>query len=357
LDGVAESDARQVIWNIVEFLAGLAVAGATLTDVFASILVPGPASSALRVVTRLRQFSLPVWRWLSRRKDGRRQRVSNSFAPLLFSFAFIGWLVLLCLGLGLMLHACANLFAPRLAGFGQALYVAGAYLLTVGTNEVQPHGFMRVLLLFGALAGFGVITATITFILEIQSNLHERETGVLKLNGLTGNPPSGIGLLETLASLKLNRDLTGFFKEWADWSAGVMNSHVSFPVLVYFHSVGSESDWVTALQLVLDAATLMMELSDEESAGAAAYMHRAGSRTAAHISDLFHQEPEFDEILDERVLQSLAERLRGAGYAIRTLDSKTLRRLIDLRSDYAGRLDALATHLGSPHCRLLPQSA
>ena len=176
-------------------------------------------------------------------------------------------------------------------GFGQALYVAGAYLLTVGTTEVQPHGFMRALLLFSALSGFGVITATITFILEIQSNLHERETGVLKLNGLIGKPPSGIGLLETLAALNLKRDLTALLREWADWSASVMNSHVSFPVLVYFHSVGSDSDWVNALQFMLDAATLVMELTDEESAGAAAYMHRAGSRTAAHLCDCSTSNP------------------------------------------------------------------
>ncbi|HEY1962226.1 MAG TPA: hypothetical protein VGG69_07405 [Rhizomicrobium sp.] len=346
-----------MVWNIIEFLTGLAFAGATLADVFSSILVPGRASSPLRVITRLRQLSLPAWRFLSRWRDGRRQRLSNSFAPLLFSFAFIGWLALLCLGFALMLHACASFFTPPLRGLGQALYVAGAYLLTVGTNEVQPHGFVRVLLLFGALSGFGVITATITFILEIQSNLHERETGVLKLNGLTGNPPSGIGLLETLASLNLKRDLTGFFKDWAHWSASVMNSHVSFPVLVYFHSVGSESDWVTALQLMLDAATLVMELTEEESAGAAAYMHRAGSRTAAHLCDLFHQQSEFSEELDEQVLAALVERLKSAGYDVRAPDSDRLRRFIDLRSDYAGRLNALAKHLGSGHCPLLPQSA
>src|SRR3954462_14408238 len=160
------------MWQALEFVCGLAIAGATLYDVFASILVPGPANSPLRVIGRMRRFSLPLWRRMSRRGSGARARLSNSFAPLLFSLAFIGWIVLLDLGLGLMLHAGQAYFSPHLTDFGYALYVAGAYLLTIGTSEVVPHGAMRVLLLIGALSGFGVITATITFILEIQTNLH-----------------------------------------------------------------------------------------------------------------------------------------------------------------------------------------
>jgi hypothetical protein len=84
-------------------------------------------------------------------------------------------------------------------------------------------------------------------------------------------------------------------------------------------------------------------------------MHRAGSRTAAHLCDLFHQKSEFSEELDEQALATLADRLKRAGYAVRDVNSASLRRLIDLRSDYAGRLDALARHLGSQHCPLLPR--
>src|SRR2546423_12646780 len=143
-------------WSIVEFAAGLVLTGATISDVFSSILVPGPSDSPLRFASRVRKLTLPVWHWMSQTRSGGRRRLSNSFAPLLFSFAFIGWMVLLLFGFALMLHASAALFAPPLQGFGQAAYVAGAYLLTIGTSEVQPHGAMRWLLLVAALSGFGV---------------------------------------------------------------------------------------------------------------------------------------------------------------------------------------------------------
>lgn len=344
-----------MIWNILEFAVGALIAATTLVDVFTSILVPGPADSTLRVVGRMRQLSLPIWRWMSSSRSGGRRRLSNSFAPLLFSLAFVSWMLLLCLGFGLMLHACGQFFSPKLHSFGQALYVAGAYLLTVGTSEVQPHGFVRALLLFSALSGFGVITATITFIIEIQTNLHEREKGVLKLSGLSGKPPSGIGLLQTFASLRMQRDLDSFFREWADWSAAVMNSHESFPVLVYFHSVGADCDWVIALQVVLDAATFTMELTEEQSAGAAAYMHRAGSRTAAHLCDLFRLQAEDGQKIGTEELAEIVGKLRASGYAVTEPKPETLARLVDLRSDYVGRLRALADHLGSQHLSVLPE--
>ena len=136
--------------------------------------------------------------------------------------------------------------------------------------------------------------------------------------------------------------------------ASVMNSHVSFPVLVYFHSVGAESDWVVALQIVLDAATLVMALTEDESAGSAVYLHRTGSRTAAHISNIFRLNGKDTQALDPAALHRAVERLRAAGYLVRDADDAALVKLRHLRSDYLGRLRALSEHLGSEHCPLGP---
>jgi hypothetical protein len=124
-------------WSMVEFAAGLVLTATTISDVFSSILVPGPSESPLRFASRVRKLSLPVWHWMSQARKGGRQRLSNSFAPLLFSLAFIGWMVLLLMGFALMLHASAALFTPPLCNFGQAVYVSGAYLLTIGTGPFR----------------------------------------------------------------------------------------------------------------------------------------------------------------------------------------------------------------------------
>ena len=67
----------------MEFGAGLLVVLLTLSDIFSSIMIPGPNKGLLKIAARVRIVSLPFWRYLSRtRGHGRRQRLSNGFAPL-----------------------------------------------------------------------------------------------------------------------------------------------------------------------------------------------------------------------------------------------------------------------------------
>ena len=339
----------------VEGLVGLAVTALALADIFCTILIPGPVKGPFRIAIRLRDLGLPLWRGLSRlRAGGRRQRLSNVFAPLVFILAFGTWSVLLLLGFALMFHAAAASFRPALDGFDQALYVAGSSLLTLGVSEVDAKGGARWLILWAALSGFGMITATFTYILQIQNSLHQRESGVLTLAGLAGKPPSGIGLLESFAALGLRDDLPDFFKDWRDLSAAVLHSHVSFPVLVYFHSVDAESDWLSALHAVLDAATIVMELTEEMSTGKAALLHRAGSRTVSHLCALFDLGLDAADAPADEDVAAVIERLLAAGYRAKRLAGPETARFLKLRGDYSGRLDALAAHLGAERTRLIP---
>ncbi len=345
-----------MILDISEFGAGLFVVALTLSDIFSSIMIPGPNKGLLKIAVRVRVVTLPFWRYLSRtRGQGRRQRLTNSFAPLIFFVTFASWIGLLLVGFGLMFQASATSFKPPLGGFDQALYVAGSSLMTLGVSEVDATGYARWLILWAALSGFGVITAAFTFILQVQSSLHQRESGVLTLSGLAGKPPSGIALLESFADLDLQTDLKAFFKEWRDWSAATLHSHVSFPVLVYFHSVDAESDWLSALHAVLDAATIVMELTDEDSSGAAALLHRAGSRTVAHLCDLLHLEADEVDVPTPDTVAGLVDRLQQAGYRARGSATINATHFGKVRTDYAGRLASLSRHLGAERTLLMPR--
>ena len=129
---------------------------------------------------------------------------------------------------------------------------------------------------------------------------------------------------------------------------------MSFPVLVYFHSVDAESDWLAALHAVLDAATIVIGLTEEESAGAAALMHRAGSRTVSHLCAMFDLAPEAAETSDDETLTVLVGRLAEAGYRTKPQTASDAARFLKLRGDYSGRLHALSSHLGAERIRLVP---
>ena len=331
----------------LELLLGLVLVVATLVDVFVSILMPGVTVGSASIASLAQTVSVPVWRHAVRRgRSGGRARLANVFAPMLLAFAFSAWLLLLIVGFGLMFHACSGLFEPRLDALDQAVYVAGSSVLTLGVSEVDAHGLARWLILLAALSGFSIITASVTFILQVQSALQQREQLVLTLAGLAGRPASSIGLLEAFATLGMRDDLAAFFKDWRDWSALVLHTHVAHPVLCYFHSVDAEGDWVTALATVLDAATILVALTDDRACGTATLMHRAGARTAARLAGLLKLRIEGTRHPDASEVDALCERLARAGYAVRP-GSQGVERLSRLREDFGGRLQALADHLGA----------
>lgn len=334
-----------MVWLVLA--AGLAIIAVTLADVFATILVPGPSTGLLRIGARVGRLTLPLGRALSRWTQGPGHRPSNSFAPLIFLLSFTTWMLLLLLGFALLFLFVRQDFTPALGGIDDALYFAGSSLLTLGVSEVDAHGAARWLILAAALSGFAVISATITFMLQIQSALHQRETRVLSLGSLAGTPPSGLVLLEAVAKLHVDSELRAFFHDWRDWSAGVLHSHLSSPVLIFFHSVDRESDWVAALEAVLDAATLLMVLTEDQATGAATLMHRAGSRTAARLCAMMRIDEGDTSSLDHDAIAGIAARLEQGGFTVRPVDATMVKHLANLRADYAGRIAALARLLGA----------
>ena len=337
----------------LELVAGLLITLVTLSDIFVTILVPGPNRGFLRIGARLNAVTLPIARALSRRQRRPGGRPSNSFAPFMFVLIFATWMLLLLGGYGLLFQAVGDHFSPRLGGFDDAVYFAGSSLLTLGVSEVDAHGPARWLLLAAGLSGFAVITATLTFVLQIQNALHQRETRVLTLGSLAGTPPSGIGLLEAVATLESGPDLHAFFREWRDWAAAMLHSHIATPMLIFFSSVDEESDWLASLEAVLDAATLLMALTTNEAKGAATLMHRGGSRTAARLCALLQIHKADAQPLADDAVRALAGRLAASGYAVVEIDAHAVAAFERLRGDYAGRIACLAQRLGADRPRAL----
>lgn len=331
--------------RLLEYVVGLGIVAAALLDIFATILVPGPTGGRLRVVLQVRRVTLPVWRHAARRRPGADMRPGNGFAPFTFVMTFTAWMLLLLVGFGVLMHAAADHFAPHLNGVSDALWVAGCSLLTLGVSEYDATGIARPLVLGAALSGFSALTASITFLLQVQSALHAREPRVLTLVGVAGKPPSGVAILETAADLHDRKYLDRFFLEWRDWAASTLHSHLSYPVLNYYRSSDAENDWLTALEAVLDAATLVMAFAGDGEVGGATLLHRTGARTASVLCATFGLSPDAENTA-EATLDVVARRLREAGYAVD--DSAACRRhLIRLRADYAGHVAALARHLGA----------
>jgi hypothetical protein len=332
-------------------IAGLVLAGMTLRDVFETVVVPGGSRASLQVARRFGSALLPLWKLVR----GRRRGVSGSFAPVVLVGSFVIWITLLALGFGLMAYATRSSFQPRLESLAEGIYVAGSSMMTVGPGKSDTAlGIARWIVLGAGFCGLAVMTMAVTYLLQVQSSIGHRDTGIIKLNTSAGNPPSALTLLERFAALKLHRDVRGVIEESRNWCATVRQSHSAHPTLIYFQSVGIGAGWPAALGAVLDLALLAEHcINDASLYGPAVLLRDDGLRMAKDLSELAGVKPKEVDV-DEAELKQAANRLATSGYAIK--EAPNYSAMSSQRSQYRAYVDALADHLGKQTVVLVRQS-
>jgi hypothetical protein len=329
----------------VEFIAGLWIAWATLRDVFFTVVVPGGTRGVLKVSRRLVRASLPI----SKRIRG---RIGVNFAPALLVGSFVTWMTLLVLGFGLMVHSVADHFEPALDGFGHALYVAGGAMGTIGFGKAEPHGLARAVTVVAGLCGLSVMTLAVTYLLEVQSNIANRDTGVLKVTTTAGQPPCALTLYERYAALGCRDELVNVLREGRQWCAEMLQSHASHPWLVYFRSVGTGTGWPAAMGTVMDLALIAELIIDEPLLrGPAVLAREEADRLARELSNMVDAEQSGPTTSREEV-ERVVGRLVAAGYRLR--DDRDSTRFVAERDRHVASIHALAHHLGTPDAPLLP---
>jgi hypothetical protein len=333
--------------DIFLFLGGLVLASLTLRDVFDTVVVPGGSQAFLKVARRLVFALLPLWK----HARGRRRGLSRTFAPLILVLSFVVWMSLLAIGFGLMAYAVRFHFQPPLKSFGEAVYLVGSSLVTVGLSQVNPEGAGRWIVLGAGFCGLAVMTMAVTYLLEVQNSIARRDTGIIKLSTSAGDPPSALALLERFAAISGRRELADVIHEGRNWCATVRQSHASHPSLISFQSVSTRSGWPAALGALLDLA-LLIELcvDDKDLYGPSVLLGEEGMRMARELALVIGLPPK-PVAPGDGDLREAATRLAGAGYRIRAAPDfdKMARR----RADYASCVDALADHLGEPTAVLI----
>ena len=336
--------------DLILFFTGFALASFTLRDVFDTVVVPGGSRASLRVTHRLRVALLPLWKALR----GRRRGISGAFAPVILVSSFIIWMSFLALGFGLMAYASRYHFQPPLRSFGDAVYVAGSSLVTVGLSESNPFGAARWIILAAGFCGLGVMTMAVTYLLEVQSGIARRDTGIIKLNTSAGDPPSALTLLERFAAIRNREELEESLKEGRNWCATVRQSHSAHPSLIYFQSIGTGAGWPAALGAILDLALIAEHLIDDEALyGPAVLLREEGARMAKELTLVIGLEPVAPSTAGPE-LDQLADRLKTSGYVLRAKPNYLA--IAKQRADYLSCVNALAEHLGRPTAVLIRQS-
>jgi hypothetical protein len=339
-----------VALDLVLLVAGLALAWLTLRDVFDTVVVPGGSRASLQVTRRVGTVLLALYKLVRGRKRG----ISSTFAPLVLVGSFVIWMGLLALAFGLIAFAARTHFTPPLRDLASAVYQAGSALVTVGLSANIPQGVGRWIILGAGFCGLAVMTMAVTYLLEVQSSITRRDTGIIKLNTSAGDPPSALTLLERFAAIRNTPEIPEVLTESRNWCATVRQSHSAHPSLIYFKSVSTGAGWPAALGAILDLALIVEHLIDDDQLyGPAVLLREEGARMARDLAAESRLEP-VPVPTDEIELQQLVARLRTSGYAVRS--KPDLRTMAKNRADHMGCVNALAQHLGRPTTVLIRQA-
>ena len=346
------------ILRVVEALAGAALVVTVLRDVFQSVVTPRPVGGFWRLgrfpVLRLWR----PWRWLALRVGDapRREALLGSFGPLAVILALVGWVAALLLGYGLLLDAMRTQIRPEPPTFWSSLYFAGTSMFTIGFGDFVPASApTRVVALVAGATGLGVFAVVITFLFSLFAAFQRREVSVVMLEAAASAPPSGVTLLETFALAGILGELPDTFRSWQTWSAEVLDSHLAFPVLGYFRSSHDNDSWISSLGAVMDAATLVITSIDREATpgaptslyGRAKLMRSVGGHCIEDLVLYFGLDGDHTVGVELQEYRQARDRLAHAGYALRP-EAEAWTMFQRIRSEYAGRVNALAEHWASP---------
>jgi hypothetical protein len=86
----------------------------------------------------------------------------------------------------------------------------------------------------------------------------KRELQISMLDSRAGSPPSAAEILARLGRAGNLRQLERFLADWEVTGADTLESHISYPVLMYYRSHYDNQSWIAAITAVLDTCALVL---------------------------------------------------------------------------------------------------
>jgi hypothetical protein len=319
-----------------------------LVDSFESIVMPRRVTHRYRFSRLFYRSAWALWRRLALLIPAgkRREALLSVFGPLSLLVLFITWGVGLIVGFGMLHWALAGpLHAPDPdVGLTTYLYWSGTTFFTLGYGDITPaSGFGRFLSVAEAGLGFGFLAVMISYLPVVYQAFSRREATISLLDARAGSPPAASEILIRLARSNACSAVDSFLADWERWSAELLESHLSFPVLSYYRSQHDNQSWLAGLTAVLDACTFLIAGVKGCNAYQAQLTFAMARHAAVDLALIFKVTPEFDgpERLSPDSLRQLRTQLQAAGLEL--LDGAPIdAKLIELRGMYEPFVKALA---------------
>lgn len=338
--------------EVLAIVAGVILILAVLWETFETIVLPRRVTRQFRMTRYFYRLTWKPWAALASRRKNRKKRdaLLSYYGPISLLLLLGLWAVSLMFGFALIYYGAQVPFKGELYPnrFGNDLYISGTTLVTLGLGDVTPASPVgRFLTVLEAGIGFGFVALVIGYLPVLYQSFSRREVTISLLDARAGSPPTATELLRRHAGEIGEEALFELLKDWERWSADLMESHLSYPVLAYFRSQHDNQSWLASLTTILDVCSLSLV----GIAGACEYQARMTFAIARHalvdLSQIFASRPvssESSDRLPPELLAHMRKNLREYGFVLNDSEDATAK-LAHMRSLYEPYALALSQYL------------
>jgi Ion channel len=330
-------------------LLGAGVIALVLWDAFETIILPRRVTRRFRLTRLFYRNTWIPWSKAARLLSGsRRESYLGFYGPLSLLFLLAVWAAGLIVGFGLVHSGVGTTLSGGLAPeFSKYLYLSGETFFTLGYGDViavSPFG--RALSVIEAGMGFGFLAVVVGYLPVLYQSFSRREVTISLLDARAGSPPTAAELLRRHADDHGMEALCELLHDWERWSAELLESHLSYPVLSYFRSQHSNQSWLAALTALLDTSAFAMVALDGRCQRQARLTFAMARHAVVDLAQIFKALPK-DVANDRLSPQQLAEiraSLQQLGLKLQEGDQIDAR-LHKLRGTYEPYVTSLADYL------------
>jgi Ion channel len=333
--------------------AGVLLAAIILWDAFQTIVLSRQVAPHLRP-TRVfyRLLWLPVRAVTQGLPSGSsRENILTVFGPLSLLLLIAFWASGLILAFALAYWGIGKQMQELDGhwGFAIDLYASGTTFFTLGIGDVTPRTpLARIFTVLESGLGFTFIAMVIGYVPLISQAFSRREISISMLDARAGSPPTAARLLFRHFQ-NGGDDLVDLLRNWERWSAELLESHLSFPLLSYFRSQHDDQSWVAALTAILDTCALVIARLDHEAATAAQLTFTMARHAVVDLCGVLSLDPMQTRVdrLPAGAQKELERWLGTAAHRLRT-DEGSIAKLHALRASYEPYVQALSNFLLMP---------
>ena len=340
--------------RIFTLIAGIVCVVAVMLDAFQTIILPRRATGRFRLTRIFYTLTWRPWVLISHcvRNERKRETAFSFYGPLSLIFLLVMWAGVLIVGYALMYYSMGSPFhdpvqPPTLR---TDLYVSGTTLFTLGLGDVTPlTRHSRELVILEAGMGFGLLAAVMGYFPVLYGAFSKREVSISLLDARAGSPPTAAELLRRHSYEGAESDLSMLLVEWERWSAELLESHISYPLLCYFRSQHTNQSWIGALTAILDTAALLIAGVRGHEARQAQLTFAMARHALVDLAQIFSLDPMRDaaDRLPPERYDRLYQMLCQSGVSV-CRDDQSQARLREMRTLYEPYAETLSHYLRTP---------